>query len=52
MEVRKATNSTLNKNLFNQFRTELAAMEKNRSVVTFCIPPPKRLRVKPSPRAH
>ncbi|KAK8811730.1 hypothetical protein WA538_000516 [Blastocystis sp. DL] len=52
MEVRKATNSTLNKNLFNQFRTELAAMEKNRSVVTFCIPPPKRLRVKPIPRAH
>ena len=47
MEVRKATNGTLNKDLFDQFRKELAAQEKNRSVVTFCIPPPKKVRPKP-----
>ena len=50
MEVRKATNGTLNKDLFNQFRSELVATERNRSVVTFCIPPPKRIRPKPIPR--
>ena len=52
MEVRKATNGTLNKDLFNQFRAELAATEKNRSVVTFCIPPPKKIRPKPIPHVH
>lgn len=43
MEYRKATNGSLNGDLFTRFKEELAENEKELSVVKFCIPKPKKV---------
>ena len=42
MEYRKATNGSLNGDLFSRFKEELVNNETDLSVVKFCIPKSKK----------